>query len=446
MPLRWNSMLCALAPLLLAAAGPEQFVVLRDGSMLAGVVSERLPGGDLHLLQPGGERVFPMSDVMRVIPCNSPSALLWLPRPPCSQMLPGVSAPSEKPVEPSAHRSIRQEGRHGKPAAEHAEPEKVVIAPPPEIERPPAVAAVVPAPPPVVVAPLAAAAPAPTSAVAPPPLAAAPAPSPEPVAAAVPAIAASAPKAGAIQEDARSRYAFVFLPEGSFDFGCEASDSHCESDEPRGQLRARQAFWLGRDLVTVEQYAACAAAGACPSEPRTEDTEQATGNWHSDRKDHPVNFVSLDEARAFCVWAGGRLPSADEWEYAAKSGGHSIFPWGTAAVDGSRANYCDLNCARALPSDITSKPKKLRSLVDYDHNDGFAGTSPVGHYTAGQTPWGLRDMAGNLFQWTTDAYDSSSQEIRGGAWRNDAGAMRASHRAGRKASGRFDYVGVRCAR
>ena len=145
------------------------------------------------------------------------------------------------------------------------------------------------------------------------------------------------------------------------------------------------------------------------------------------RVEHPVTLVSWSDAIAFCQWVAQatgqpvRLPSEAEWEHAARGGDpHAVYPNG-AQIDTSRANYLD---------DATLKRAN--------------GTRRVGSYAP--NPFGLFDMAGNVWEWVVDWYDASYYAappvrnprgptdgrfriLRGGGWAvADAGVLRCSHR------------------
>jgi len=224
---------------------------------------------------------------------------------------------------------------------------------------------------------------------------------------------------GTVQRDPHSGLAFVLVPGGRFLPGCSASDELCMPEE----IAAREpvvvpGFWIGRTEVTVDAYSRCAKAGACSAKAKkVENAAGITCNWGRQLLAHPVNCVTWDEAAAFCAWAGGRLPRAVEWEYAARSGRAARFPWGDAPPGPQHAQF-------ALP-------------------DG--GTAPVGTHAAGQTLWGLLDLAGNVWEWTSDGMPDGEKQLRGGSFKSEARALRVTRRIGLAPDLRSDSVGFRCA-
>jgi formylglycine-generating enzyme required for sulfatase activity len=190
--------------------------------------------------------------------------------------------------------------------------------------------------------------------------------------------------------------------------------------------------------VTVVAYEACAKAGACSAVAQKIDGPTKQCNWPNARRNHPMNCVAFSEAADFCQWIGGRLPASREWEYAAKSGGSTIYPWGEGPLTGRRANFCDRNCPAAL-SALTREKYEDNAWITRAVDDGYAGTAPVGSYPDGATPWGLLDMAGNVSEWT------ATKENRGGSWTNVPQALRTSTRFELDPSAWSDTLGFRCA-
>ena len=164
---------------------------------------------------------------------------------------------------------------------------------------------------------------------------------------------------------------------------------------------------------------------------------------------HPVVNVSWNDDAAYCAWAGAGLPSEAQWELAARGTDGRAYPWGNRNPDGSLVNFADKNLAGA-------------NWADQTIDDHYEFTSPVGSYPAGASPYGVLDMAGNVWQWVADWYDggyygesrnpigpASGQYrmLRGGSWgsRLDA-TLRSAHRGYREPAYAAADTGFRCAR
>lgn len=138
-------------------------------------------------------------------------------------------------------------------------------------------------------------------------------------------------------------------------------------------------FDMDRREVTVGEYRAFLEATGRPPPPTWDNDCPPSDDW-------PATGITWDEASAYARWAGKRLPTAEEWEWAARGAERRFFPWGNDEPDGTRANYADRRLA--VPHN------------DPDHDDGFESLAPVGSYPAGATPEGLLDMGGNAREWT----------------------------------------------
>ncbi len=184
-------------------------------------------------------------------------------------------------------------------------------------------------------------------------------------------LAPAAPTVGAVTRNPRDGLEYVGIPPGTFRMGATARDSEADTDEkPPHPVRISRGFWLGQTPVTVGAYKRFAAEAKV----KMPEAPFFNPGWQKD--DHPIVNVSWTEAQAYCMSVGGGLPTEAEWEYAARGGKEGLkYPWGDT-ISPENANYT---------------------------GSKWKGTSPVGTYPANS--WGLRDMAGNVWQWVADRYD-----------------------------------------
>jgi len=186
--------------------------------------------------------------------------------------------------------------------------------------------------------------------------------------------------------------------------------------------------------VTVGQYRSCVNGGACKKGMFETKSDNKYCNWgHSGREHHPMNCVNWHGATAFCGWAGGRLPTEEEWYAEASNSGARKYPWG-----GQQAT-----CARAVMDDGQTKG----SAGSETDGCGEDRTWPVCSKTAGNSVSGLCDMSGNVWEWTSTV-KGSARVLRGGGWSffNQV-LLRSSARSGYNPTNRYNSVfGFRCAR
>jgi formylglycine-generating enzyme required for sulfatase activity len=215
-----------------------------------------------------------------------------------------------------------------------------------------------------------------------------------------------------------------------FEIGCTPGDTRCEPNELPRQLVDPGAYELAATETTVEQFAQFArtTGSTLPRQPR----------WAAPT--HPVVNVTWNEAAAFCEWAGGRLPTEAEWEFAARAG--------------------------RVETKTPSAPGMDRAIVNASGlagRDVWRNTSPV--KALPPNPLGLHGVIGNVWEWTADWYREDAtwatpldpaavkasrphlKTVRGGSWDSTPLQLRVSRRTGLPLRGRQNlYVGFRCAR
>jgi len=235
--------------------------------------------------------------------------------------------------------------------------------------------------------------------------------------------------------------------------GSDAADAN-DNEKPVHRVTVAT-FRIDRTEVTVKAYRACVAAGKCglpEAYVSAKGNYRAFCNWgHPDNRDHhPINCVDYVQARTFCAWTGKRLPTEEEWEFAARGGGEArAFPWGNDPPTERHLNACGTECPSHL---ITNHFPGGRSL--YPSSDGWPETSPVGSFPAGASKQGALDMAGNVWEWTASlyaTYDGGHTEpkrvLRGGSWGGgEAHTERTTNRFRLDEGSRAQFLGFRCAR
>ncbi|MCB0163183.1 MAG: SUMF1/EgtB/PvdO family nonheme iron enzyme [Anaerolineae bacterium] len=200
----------------------------------------------------------------------------------------------------------------------------------------------------------------------------------------------------------------VLIPAGPFTMG---SDSGDKDEEPTHSVTL-DAYYIDQYEVTNARYANCVEAGGCNVPGCMERY------MDPDKVDHPVVCVSWRQANTYCQWREDRLPTEAEWEKAARGVDGWMYPWG-------------------------NEPLPDEALLNFNENIG--DTTPIGRYPDGVSPYGVYDMAGNVWEWVNDWYrddyyaDSPTQNphgpetgdtrmLRGGSWYNKERDVRAANR------------------
>lgn len=241
-----------------------------------------------------------------------------------------------------------------------------------------------------------------------------------------------------------TRYARSLCREAAGDLAIATCGSAAFADEHPAHPVELSAFWVDRTEVTNGQYARCVDAGACA--PPVETGSFTRLRYFGDPAfgSYPVVQVDWNQAAAYCAWAGARLPTEAEWEYAARGPENRLFPWGDT-FDPELLNSCDRSCA---------------GMSDPSYADGFPDTAPVGSFPAGMSWGGAVDMAGNVREWIADWYGPCTPEAalnpqgpiageskipRGGSWYDTPDEVRSLNRGSNLPEYTHPKVGFRCA-
>jgi formylglycine-generating enzyme required for sulfatase activity len=241
-------------------------------------------------------------------------------------------------------------------------------------------------------------------------------------------LAACASAAGASQVREKDGMVMVYVAEGSFTMG----SNNGNTDEKPERRETLPGFWIDQTEVTNGMYEKCEQAGKCQPPAKlssdTRDRYYGTAGY----ADYPVIYVDWNRAKTYCLWAGGRLPSEAEWEKAARGTDGRAYPWGDKTPNSSLANY--------------------------DWNEG--DTTEVGRYSPeGDSIYGAKDMAGNVWEWTADWYDvypegdpqasdyfgTQARVLRGGSWYSKSNDIRSADRLRNSPSLVGSSYGFRCA-
>jgi formylglycine-generating enzyme required for sulfatase activity len=226
------------------------------------------------------------------------------------------------------------------------------------------------------------------------------------------------------------------VPAGEFTMGSDGDDSN---RNPAHHLHL-EALYMDKYEITNAHYAGCVTAGVC--DPPHETRSYFRSSYYGDPQydNFPVINVDWHMAQTYCgTWRGARLPTEAEWEKAARGTDGRTYPWGEGISCG-QANYDG----------------------DPDYDLYCVGeTTEVGHYESGQSPYGLYDMAGNVFEWVSslnkaypynaadgreDLTSGDSRVIRGGSWSQDPHDLTAFYRSWSGPNLFENVIGFRCAR
>lgn len=227
----------------------------------------------------------------------------------------------------------------------------------------------------------------------------------------------------------------IFVPSAEFTMGSDDEDAG-PNERPTFHVTVSR-FYISRYLVTNADYEQFDRSHAVKRAPGAGDK-------------HPVVHVSSLDAIKFCNWLSTRerrkyrLPTEAEWEYAAKGTDGRKFPWGNQDGRGDLANFADRNTVFAWS--------------DREIDCGYAESSPVGAFPLGASPFGLEDMAGNVWEWCLDYYEQyrtgpkinprgptagAKRVHRGGSWKSRFSSLRTTVRGSNVPSFSCNDMGFR---
>jgi formylglycine-generating enzyme required for sulfatase activity len=255
----------------------------------------------------------------------------------------------------------------------------------------------------------------------------------------------------------------VLVSAGEFIMG--SADFEGTAEQPVHMVYL-DAFYIDRYEVTNALYKDCVDAGACQPPQSIGSSTRSAYYGSPDFDNYPVIYVDWNMAKTYCEWRGGGLPTEAQWEKAGRGTDGRTYPWGEG-IDCNRANYNkvisssgEVGCPVELPS--------LGSFVSYQPGSLSIGlgvitgdTTVVGSYERGRSPYGVYDMAGNVYEWVAD-WDSDYQSspasnplgpdtgerriLRGGSYGDSEYNVRVTTRAGDDPRVASDFYGFRCAK
>lgn len=250
----------------------------------------------------------------------------------------------------------------------------------------------------------------------------------------------------------------IYIPAGKFTMGLPWESGGAQDESPAHELFLT-GYWIAKYETTFKQF-----DHFCRMNKRRRPVDSDFG-----RKNHPVINVSWPDTADYCKWLANstgldfRLPTEAEWEKAARGRAGWKFPWGNANPNGQRANFADGDLYKKYSRSHPAEAQKGNlKWMDKNSHDGYAATAPVGKYPGGASPYGVMDMAGNVWEFVHDWYDGDYYQrspaknppgagetgykvIRGGGWDSHHWMLRSTTRAGGVPGRTSDVVGFRVA-
>ena len=243
------------------------------------------------------------------------------------------------------------------------------------------------------------------------------------------------PTAGISSIRPKDGMTMMYIPAGMFIMGSDSGDP----DAQPVRTVSLDAYWIDQTEVTNGMYAQCVQSKACQPPTSNGSSNIVFYFGNAQYGGYPVINITWYNAKAYCAWAGARLPTEAEWEKAARGTDGRSYPWGNAAPTCSLANF-----------------------ICNTYN-GTNDTRDVNKNPSGTSPYGVLNMAGNVAEWASDWYgatyyssalasnpqgpaNGSSRVVRGGSWEDPGSALKTFVRFRLDPNKSDSYTGFRCAR
>jgi sulfatase modifying factor 1 len=248
---------------------------------------------------------------------------------------------------------------------------------------------------------------------------------------------------------------YVHIPAGTYTKGCVATEPVCsDAEKPAHPVTISKPFWIGQTEVTTGAYKAFAKAtgASLPPEPSFRGGRSLNPSWSKD--DLPIVQVTWAEAKSYCEWAGGRLPTAAEWEYAARAGATGLTYGDVDAISWNAKNSgSPWDYDKVYKEQAGSDGRKMLDLMK-DHDNAI---HPVGQKQP--NAWGLYDVLGNVLEWVSDwdgpvpagqdtdphgPAEGTRHANRGASWITGPDRIRFTGPTSGAIEYRSNYLGLRC--
>lgn len=223
----------------------------------------------------------------------------------------------------------------------------------------------------------------------------------------------------AAAETPKCRKGMIYIPAGTFTMGSEE-----KKDVHQVTLSG---FCIDRTEVTRGAYATCVKQRKCKAPSYTPPLTTMK---------HPISYVDWDHANTYCAAQGLRLPTDEEWEYAARGTDGRIYPWGDYQAD-------SFACWDSRVLDGAHQYSIWRNYG----TDFFPESCKVGSFSKDVSPFGVMDMAGNVEEWTSTSYQPGTYAVRGGSKHehNDLLRVDLSFQKSVVPTLHYQNIGFRCA-